>query len=33
MARRAAFDLDRIMLEDKRALNVGVALEADRTLL
>lgn len=33
MARRAAFGLDRIMLEDKRALNVRVTLEANRTLL
>ena len=29
----AAFGLDRIMLEDKRALDVRVALEADRALL
>lgn len=33
MAGRAPLGLDRIMLEDKRALNVGMTLEANRTLL
>ena len=33
MARRAAFGLDRVVLEDKRALNVRMTLEANRTLL